>query len=476
MVQLRTRRQAGCAHEQIEQVMMTRRDTHFRSGWVALAAVAGMAGAGAVVLLAAPPQGQQPSEVEVVISGDPGAPPRYAVPDFVALTPEAAEAGATIGAVLWADLDFEREFYLIPRDTYATIPAARTPTEISFPAWRELGADAFVFGTVRQEGEGLTVQVRLYNVRTRQTVFAKEYYNASNPRAFAHTIADEIHMAQRALQGVARTKLAFVSDRNRQRVDGTIEDREVKEVYIADYDGANQRRLTVSRRLNGNPSWSPDARAVAYTTWTPIPDIFVSFIYDGVLQNPTDGVGTNYLPVFSPDGTRIAFMSARDGNPEIYVVNVDGTGLRRLTNHPAGDTTPTWSPTGTQIAFTSDRTGRPQIYLMNTDGSNVERLTRDETEADRATWSPAPYNEIAFAARTGSAYDIKVLDMATRRTRQLTDSVGSNESPAYSPTGRHIVFTSTRAGGRQVFTMGRDGRGLRQVTRQGNNQTPAWSH
>jgi TolB protein len=113
---------------------------------------------------------------------------------------------------------------------------------------------------------------------------------------------------------------------------------------------------------------------------------------------------------------------------------------------------------------------------MNTDGSNVERLTRDETEADRATWSPAPYNEIAFAARTGSAYDIKVLDMATRRTRQLTDSVGSNESPAYSPTGRHIVFTSTRAGGRQVFTMGRDGRGLRQVTRQGNNQTPAWSH
>ena len=70
----------------------------------------------------------------------------------------------------------------------------------------------------------------------------------------------------------------------------------------------------------------------------------MSFIYQGLLQNPTKGVGTNYIPVFSPDGTRIAFMSGRDGNPEIYVMNVDGSNLRRLTNHPAGDGTPTWSP------------------------------------------------------------------------------------------------------------------------------------
>ena len=202
------------------------------------------------------------------------------------------------------------------------------------------------------------------NVRSRQTVFAKEYFNASNPRAYAHTIADEIHQQQRGLRGVARTKLAFVSDRNRDSLSGTIEKREVKEIYIADYDGANQRRITVSRQLNLTPSWSADARALAYTTYRPSPDIFVSFIYQGLLQNPTKGVGTNYIPVFSPDGTRIAFMSGRDGNPEIYVMNVDGSNLRRLTNHPAGDGTPTWSPNSEQIAFVSDRTGTPQIYLM----------------------------------------------------------------------------------------------------------------
>jgi TolB protein len=421
-------------------------------------------------------QTQQPSEVGVVITSDPGTPPRYAVPDFVALSPEAAEAAKVIGQVLWDDLNFEQEFYMIPRDTYSTVPVARRAEDVPVAAWRELGADAVVFGTVQQQGGKSVVQVRLINARSRQTVFAKEYYNASNPRAYAHTIADEIHQQQRGLRGVARTKLAFVSDRNRESLSGTVEKREVKEIYIADYDGANQRRITVSRQLNLNPSWSPDARALAYTTYRPNPDIVVSFIYQGLLQNPTKGVGTNYLPVYSPDGTRIAFMSARDGNPEIYVINVDGSNLRRLTNHPAGDGTPTWSPNGNQIAFVSDRTGSPQIYLMGADGSGVRRLTTNESWADRPTWSPAPFNEIAYSARTGPAFDIKVHDIASGQTKQITFGEGSNEGPAYSPNGRHLAFTSTRSGGTQVFIIGRDGKSLKQITRTGNNQTPAWSN
>ena len=98
--------------------------------------------------------------------------------------------------------------------------------------------------------------------------------------------------------------------------------------------------------------------------------------------------------MFSPDGTRLAFTSNRDGNPEIYVMNLDGSGLRRLTNHPGIDATPTWSPTGTQIAFTSDRGGAPSIYVVGVDGLGLRRLTFEHS--DRATWSPAPYNEIAY--------------------------------------------------------------------------------
>ncbi len=440
-------------------------------------AIAGLVAA--PVLTKADRQGQQPSEVSTVISTDsPGTPPRYAVPDFVALTPDAADIAKTLGQVLWDDFNFEREFYMIPRDTYSSIPAARTPEQIPFDRWRELGADGIVFGTVQRAGNELRVQIRLFSVKSRASVFAKEYSgSANNPRLYAHTASDEIHDQQRGLKGVARTKLAWVSDRDGVRLGDTIENRQVKEIYYGDYDGANARRVTVSRRLNLNPSWSPDARALAYTTFRPNPDIFVSLIYQGVLQNPTKGVGTNYLPVFSPDGRQIAFMSGRDGNPEIYAMNVDGSNLRRLTNHPAGESSPTWSPSGAQIAFTSDRTGKAQIYVMNSsDGSGLRRLTVNESEADRPTWSPAPFNEIAYSASTGR-YDIKVLEVSTGTVRQLTFGEGTNESPAWAPGGRHLAFTSTRSGGRtQVFTIGRDGRGLRQITREGNNQTPAWSN
>jgi TolB protein len=451
---------------------------HLMTWRVGAVAVVAAAFAVAPAITAAVRQAQQPSEVAVVISGEPGTPPRYAVPDFVALTPDAGEIAKTIGQVLWDDLNFEREFYMIPRDTYSSVPAARTPEQVPFPAWRELGADAVIFGTVQRTGNDVRIQVRLFNVRTRLSVFAKEYSGtANNPRLYAHTISDEIHDQQRGLKGVARTKLAFVSDRNGVAVAGTVENRQVKEIYIADYDGANQRRVTVSRQLNLNPSWSPDARALAYTTYRPNPDVFVSLIYQGVLQNPTKGVGTNYLPVFSPDGKQIAFMSGRDGNTEIYAMNVDGSNLRRLTNHPLSDSTPTWSPSGSQIAFTSDRSGKAQIYVMSsTDGSGVRRLTVNESEADRPTWSPPPFNEIAFAASTGPGYDIKVLEVSTGQTRQLTFGEGSNEGPAYAPGGRHLAFTSTRTGRTQIFTMGRDGRGLRQITREGSNQTPAWSN
>src|SRR5512133_440060 len=146
-----------------------------------------------------PPAAQQPSEIQLVISGEPGTPPRYAVPDFVALSPDAADAAKTLAQVLWDDLNFEREFYMIPRDTYATIPAARTAEDVPFAAWRELGADAVVFGTVQKtDANTIRVQVRLFNVRSRQAVFQKEYTgSAANPRLYAHTMSDEIHQQQR---------------------------------------------------------------------------------------------------------------------------------------------------------------------------------------------------------------------------------------------------------------------------------------
>jgi TolB protein len=184
---------------------------------------------------------------------------------------------------------------------------------------------------------------------------------------------------------------------------------------------------------------------------------------------------SNYLPQWSPDGTRLCFMSNRDGNPEIYVANRDGSNVRRLTNHPAGDTTCTWSPSGTQIAFVSDRTGPPQLYVIGADGLGLQKLPISESYCDRPTWSPAPYNEIAFTSRTGPGFDIKVYDVGAKTVHALTFGEGSNESPSWAANGRHLAFSSNRAGKTQIFTVGRDGKNVRQITRSGNNYKPDWS-
>lgn len=432
----------------------------------------------AITVHAARPQ-QQPPAVSLTITGEPGALPRYAVPDFIALSNDVdtLDAAKTIGQVLWDDLSFEREFDMIPRDTYASIPAARSLAGIPFDRWRELGADALLIGTVEKRGDAFRVEVRLFGVKQKQAAYNRELTGSvTNPRFVAHTVADEIFQTQLALRGVARTKIAFISDRDGLRLTGTVESRVVKEVYICDYDGANQRRLTTNQTLNINPTWSPDARSIAYTSYRRgIADIFISNIYQGTMENPLRSrVEENFLPVWSPDGTRIAFQSNRDGNAEIYVMNRDGSGIRRVTNHPLSDTTPTWSPSGNQIAFTSDRSGSPQIYVVDADGLNLRLLTR-ESYCDRATWSPAPYNEIAYAARTGNGFDVIVLDVATRERRQLTFGEGSNESPAYAANGRHIAFSSTRGGKSQLYTIERTGKDVRLLTRIGNNKTPDWS-
>ncbi len=427
-----------------------------------------------------PPQPQQPTSIELRLSGDPGTPPRLAVPDLLALSTDAEtlDAAKVISQVLWDDLDFEREFAMIPRDTYKSIPPATSIGEPPFDRWRELGADGVVIGAVQKTPAGVRVELRLYNVRARQQVFGREYTgSAANPRLYAHTMSDELHESQRSLRGVARSKLTFSSDRNKEPVAGTVEKRDVKEVYVGDYDGANQRRITINRSLNITPVWSPDGRAIAYTSYRRgFPDVYLSLIYQGTLETPTRGVGQNWLPAFSPDGARVAFTSNRDGNPEIYVMNRDGSEVRRLTDHPSIDSTPTWSPTGSQIAFTSDRTGlgSPQIYVIGVDGTGIRRISF-ESYADRPTWSPPPYNEIAFSARTGPGHDIKILNIASGETRQITFGEGTNESPAWSPNGRHLAFSSTRAGRVQVFTVDRDGRNVRQITRDGNNWTPNWS-
>lgn len=428
-----------------------------------------------------PPQPpRQQSVVDIKITGAPGSPPKFAVPDFIAMSSDAETVAAAklMGQVLWDDLAYEHEFYLIPRDTYRSIPQPVSIDAVPVDRWKELGTDGVLAGSVQKTPKGFLVRVKLIQVTSGQPVFAKEYEgSARNPRLFPHTIADEVHLSQVGLNGVARTKLAFTSDRDGERIAGPLAERTISNIYRSDYDGANQERVTLGRYLDIAPTWSPDRKILAYTSYrSGFPDIVLQFLEEGRNTRPARGTDKqhNFLPVWSPDGTKIAFMSNRDGNSELYVMNRDGSNVRRLTNHPANDVTPTWSPTGQQLAFTSDRTGNPNIWIMNADGSQQRQLTR-ESHADRSTWSPAPFNEIAYTAQSGGGFNIRVYDFSTGSTKTITDSIGTNEQPSFSPNGRHIAFSSTRAGKVQIFTIARDGNDLRQITRVGNNRYPNWS-
>ena len=305
---------------------------------------------GLALVLVVSGQAEQRDEINLVIGGDVGRPPRFAVPDCLPLTPDEATATSarTIAEVLWNDLDFEREFNMIPRDVYETIPAARSVGDLAFDRWAELGADGVVSCSVRAlSATQFEITARLFSVRSQDNAFSVQYTGSNqNVRRYAHQLSDEIHRQQRGVEGVARTQVAFVSDRDGDSVLGLVEDRPVKEVYFADYDGANRRRVTVTRTLNLFPSWAPDGRAIGYTSFlSGVPDVVMSHL-EGRMTTPASGTMSihNSLSAFSSDGLQVAFNSNRDNASDIYVANVDGTNVRRLTSNPAIDTSPTWSP------------------------------------------------------------------------------------------------------------------------------------
>src|SRR5215831_2044605 len=184
------------------------------------------------------PPAQQPSSIATTINGASGAAPRLAVPAFLALTSDAETVAAarTISDVLWNDLNYEHEFAFVARDIYSSIPPAKSIDEPPFDRWREVNADAVIAGSVQKQGSQYLIRYRLFDVRGRRQLLGAEYSGSANPRRYAHTISDEIFKKTRGLDGVARTKLSFSSDRDGERLAGTVENRTVREIYISDYD------------------------------------------------------------------------------------------------------------------------------------------------------------------------------------------------------------------------------------------------
>jgi len=403
---------------------------------------------------------------------------RLALPEFqpAAGDSKAAELTAIFNKVLWDDLDYSGGVTLVSQSLYPLGKFAG-PGDIKPEEWTNPTVDAqfIAFGNSRIAGDRIRVEARLWDLKAPQNreAIGKAYNSEpteAGARLIAHEFADAIiELIGGGIRGIARTKVAYISER-------TIG---VKDLYVMDYDGNDAHPMTDYRSIVMTPDWSPDGEKIAFTSFRHgSPDIEILSRLDRHPYSFDRPGGTTATPAWSPDGSKIAFATSRDGsNTEIYVADWNGKNLRRLTVTKAVNISPVWNPrTGHEIAFTSDRAGSPQIYIMDEDGTNVRRLVEEGGHAVEASWS-ADGQRIAFAwlkSRT-SNFDVYIHDLATGMNTQITHDAGDNERPRWAPDGRHIVFESSRNGTTQIYSMLLDGTKVRQLTKSGKNTGPAWS-
>lgn len=301
-----------------------------------------------------------------------------------------------------------------------------------------------------------------------EVVGGKRYVGSTSVvRLMAHRFADELVFRYTGEPGIARTKIAFVSELGNAR-----------EVFVMDYDGYEPRQITADGFLNLMPRWSPDRRFLVFTAYRNrnTQDIDMIELATGKRWTLVSLNGLNITPALSPDGNYLAFATSQDGNAEIYKLDTRSKSMQRLTINPAGDLSPSWSPSGREIVFTSDRGGGPQVFLMSADGSNVRRLTYEGDYNAAPAWSPRG-NWIAYVCRTpGKQYKLCLITPDGQKRVQLTNGAGVDDSPSWSPDGRHLVFSSTGDGKSHIYMISTDGKDLERLTFGGtHNSSPSWS-
>jgi len=370
-------------------------------------------------------------------------------------------AAQVVTSTVRADLERSGLFKLID-------PAGTTLDEnaqVNFADWKGRGADALAAGSVTRAPDGrMQARFRLYDTPKQVALGGAVYVTGNDQlRAAGHRIADYIYEKLTGEKGVFSTRIAYVVKSGGQF-----------KLQIADADGQGAVTALSSTEPIISPVWSPDGSKLAYVSFEKKkPVIYVHTLATGQRQVVANFKGSNSAPAWSPDSRKLAVVLSKDGNSQIYSVNADGTGVQRLSQSGGIDTEPRYSADGASIYFTSDRGGSPQIYRMSASGGDAQRVTFEGSY----NVSPRPSADgktLAFISRRDGRFQLAVMDLASKQVQILTDST-KDESPSFAPNSRMILI-ATETGGRGVLTaVSSDGRIKQRLSiAAGDVREPAW--
>jgi TolB protein len=392
----------------------------------------------------------------------------------IAIVPFAAAPGDAqpfdVAQIVSDDLNHSGRFKPMPRKDMIEQP--HTGASIAFDDWRRLGNDYVLVGQISpQGGDRMMISFELYNVLNHQRLLGYQITaNRSGMRLASHQLADMVFEKILGIRGAFSTHIAYVS------VQGQVPNR-IYRLIVADADDENRHTVMQSNEPLMSPAWSPDGQSLAYVSFEGrLSTIYVQTLRTGERRVISAKAGVNQAPAFSPDGKKLALtLSTRDGNLDIYVLDLASSALTRITDDPGIDTEPQWSRDGKSLYFTSDRAGGPQIYKIGLQpGDHPRRLTFQGNYNARARLSPDE-SQLAFVTQEEGAYRIAVMDLKGRGDVQVITKGRFDVSPSYAPNGAMVLY-ATRERGRGVLALvSADGRVQENLSSdEGEVQEPAW--